>query len=184
VRDGSITDVKTVIGIFWLDAARGRLEAVMKLRAAGLAPALRRLHYLQPWPSVCRRRPSRPWRRIALPAARHFRYAAKTRSQDRIRAVLAQNGYTINNQLPFNQLTARSGSAANGMATLGLTVTNGQYAVKLGGTMLQDAASGYECIAPRVELALNYSPVLIYVATSSLPVPAAIRRYSSTSSAT
>jgi hypothetical protein len=79
------------------------------------------------------------------------------------------NGYTINNQLPFNQLTARSGSAANGMATLGLTVTNGQYAVKLGGTILQDAASGYECIAPRVELALNYSPVLIYVSNEFAP---------------
>ncbi|WP_348696776.1 hypothetical protein [Duganella fentianensis] len=79
------------------------------------------------------------------------------------------NGYTINNQLPFNQLTARSGSAANGMATLGLTVTNGQYSVKLGGSILQDAASGYECIAPRVDLSLNYSPVLIYVSNEFAP---------------
>ncbi|MYM40860.1 hypothetical protein [Duganella qianjiadongensis] len=79
------------------------------------------------------------------------------------------NGYTINNQLPFNQLTARSGSAANGMATLGLTVTNGQYGAKLGGTILQDPASGYECIAPRVDLTLNYSPVLIYVSNEFAP---------------
>ena len=79
------------------------------------------------------------------------------------------NGYTINNQLPFNQLTARSGSAANGMATLGLTVTNGQYSVKLGGSILQDAASGYECIAPRIDLSLNYSPVLIYVSNEFAP---------------
>ena len=79
------------------------------------------------------------------------------------------NGYTINNQLPFNQLTERSGSAASGMATLGLTVTNGQYGAKLGGTILQDAASGYECIAPRVDVTLNYSPVLIYVSNEFAP---------------
>jgi hypothetical protein len=79
------------------------------------------------------------------------------------------NGYTVNNQQPYNILTARSGSAEQHMATLGLTVTKGQSAVSLGGAILQDPASGYECIAPRVELSLNYSPVLIYVGNEFAP---------------
>lgn len=80
-----------------------------------------------------------------------------------------QNGYTINNQLPYRALTAKFGSIDGKMVTLGLTVTNAQYSAALGGTVLQDAASGYECIAPKVELKLNYSPVLIYVGNEFAP---------------
>ncbi len=73
------------------------------------------------------------------------------------------NGYTINTQQSYKMLTARAGTAAGNMTTLGLTVTQGQYRASLGGPLLQDPASGYECIAPQVEISLNYSPVLIYV---------------------
>jgi hypothetical protein len=79
-----------------------------------------------------------------------------------------QNGFT-NNQLPYNALTVAAGSIDNRMETLGLTVTKGQYKVKLGGPVLQDAASGYECIAPKVDVSLNYSPVLIYVGNEFAP---------------
>lgn len=80
-----------------------------------------------------------------------------------------QNGYTINNQLPYRALTAKVGSIDGRMATLGLTVTNGQYRASLGGPILQDPVSGYECIAPKVDLKLNYSPVLIYVGNEFAP---------------
>jgi hypothetical protein len=80
-----------------------------------------------------------------------------------------QNGFTINNQLPYRALTARSGSMDNRMQTLGLTVTKGMYRADLGGPILQDAASGYECIAPKLEIKLNYSPVLIYVGNEFVP---------------
>lgn len=80
-----------------------------------------------------------------------------------------QNGYTINNQLPYHALTVKAGSMDNRMETLGLTVTKGLYKVKLGGPVLQDAASGYECIAPKVDVSLNYSPVLIYVGNEFAP---------------
>ncbi|MFA9217962.1 MAG: hypothetical protein ACEQSK_12770 [Sphingomonadaceae bacterium] len=79
------------------------------------------------------------------------------------------NGYTINNQLPYKALTARAGSVAGNMATLGLTVTQGEYRASMGGAMLQDAVSGYECIAPEVGIALNYSPVKIYVGSEFVP---------------
>jgi hypothetical protein len=80
-----------------------------------------------------------------------------------------QNGYTVNNQLPYRALTARTGSMDNRMQTLGLTVTKGVYRATLGGPILQDAASGYECVAPRVTIQLNYSPVLIYVGNEFAP---------------
>lgn len=80
-----------------------------------------------------------------------------------------QNGYTINNQLPYRALTAKAGNMDNRMQTLGLTVTKGLYKVKLGGPVLQDAVSGYECIAPKVDVTLNYSPVLIYVGNEFAP---------------
>jgi hypothetical protein len=80
-----------------------------------------------------------------------------------------QNGFTINNQLPYRALTARTGSMDNRMQTLGLTVTKGIYRATLGGPILQDPASGYECVAPRVTIQLNYSPVLIYVGNEFAP---------------
>lgn len=80
-----------------------------------------------------------------------------------------QNGYTVNNQLPYRALTARTGSMDNRMQTLGLTVTKGVYRATLGGPILQDQASGYECVAPRVTIQLNYSPVLIYVGNEFAP---------------
>ena len=85
------------------------------------------------------------------------------------------NGYTINNQLSYKMLTARAGTAAGNMATLGLTVTQGQYRATLGGPLLQDAAGGYECIAPKVDISLNYSPVLIYVGNEFAPGTCAYR---------
>ena len=79
------------------------------------------------------------------------------------------NGFTINNQLPYRALTLKTGSIDGRTETLGLTVTRAQYAATMGGPILQDKVSGYECVAPRVEIKLNYSPVLIYVGNEFVP---------------
>lgn len=79
------------------------------------------------------------------------------------------NGFTINNQLPYRALTLKTGSIDGRSETLGLTVTRAQYAANMGGPILQDKVSGYECVAPRVEIKLNYSPVLIYVGNEFTP---------------
>lgn len=86
-----------------------------------------------------------------------------------------QNGFTINNQLPYRALTAKAGSIDGRTQTLGLTVTKGMYKANLGGPLLQDPVSGYECIAPKVEITLNYSPVLIYVGNEFVPGSCAYR---------
>jgi hypothetical protein len=80
-----------------------------------------------------------------------------------------QEGYTINNQLPYRALTARTGSSNRGMQTLGLTVTQGLHKAAVGGPILQDRQSGYECIAPKVDIQLYYSPVRIYVGNEFVP---------------
>lgn len=80
-----------------------------------------------------------------------------------------QDGYTINNQLPYRALTVRTGSGDRGMETLGLTVTQGLHKADVGGPTLQDPVSGYECIAPMVEIQLYYSPVRIYVGNEFAP---------------
>ena len=79
------------------------------------------------------------------------------------------NGYTVNNQLPYHALTTRTGSMDKGQETLGLTVTQGLNKAKVSGPILQDPASGYECIAPHVEIELYYSPVRIYVGNEFAP---------------
>lgn len=82
----------------------------------------------------------------------------------------SEEGYTVNNQLSYRALTARTGSMDRRMETLGLTVTQGMHKAKVSsGPVLQDAASGYECIAPRVEIQLYYSPVRIYVGNEFAP---------------
>lgn len=115
---------------------------------------------------------------VCLLAATGVQAAERTpfqvRCEDTIRksvSVLSarQEGYTINNQLPYRALTARTGSLDRRMETLGLTVTQGQHRAKVGGVVLQDPASGYECIAPQVEIELYYSPVRIYVGNEFAP---------------
>jgi hypothetical protein len=113
-----------------------------------------------------------------LAAAEGAQAAARTpfqiRCEDTISKTVSvlsskQNGYTINNQLPYRALTTKTGSIDGRMQTLGLTVTKGMYKANLGGPVLQDPVSGYECIAPKVDIALNYSPVLIYVGNEFAP---------------
>lgn len=122
----------------------------------------------------------KPWMACLLMLAAGSVQAAQQRTPFQIRcedtinktvSVLSskQNGFTVNNQLPYRALTARTGSMDNRMQTLGLTVTNGVYRATLGGPILQDLASGYECVAPRVTIQLNYSPVLIYVGNEFAP---------------
>lgn len=74
-----------------------------------------------------------------------------------------QNGYTVNTQLSYKMLTAMKGVASRNQFVLGLTRTESRVQVGLAGQMLQDPASGYECVAPKITVQLTYEPVKIYV---------------------
>ena len=110
----------------------------------------------------------------AAAAAAAARTPFQIRCEDTISKTISvlsskNNGFTINNQLPYRALTLKTGSIDGRRETLGLTVTRAQYSATLGGPMLQDPVSGYECVAPKVEVKLNYAPVLIYVGNEFAP---------------
>lgn len=74
-----------------------------------------------------------------------------------------QNGYSIDTHLPYKALTAMKGVARQNAYVLGLTKTESQIRIALAGPMLQDAVSGYECVAPQIGVSITYVPVVIYI---------------------
>ncbi|MGK5019439.1 hypothetical protein [Janthinobacterium sp. LB2P10] len=80
-----------------------------------------------------------------------------------------QNGYSIDTHLPYKALTVMKGMARANTWVLGLTKTESQVQIGLAGPMLQDPASGYECVAPQISVKLNYAPVVIYIGREFAP---------------
>ena len=61
------------------------------------------------------------------------------------------------------------GTARANTWVLGLTKTDSRVAIALAGPMLQDPASGYECVAPQITVSLTYAPVVIYIGREFAP---------------
>ncbi|AKU20266.1 hypothetical protein MJ904_25595 [Massilia sp. MB5] len=74
-----------------------------------------------------------------------------------------QNGYSVNTQLSYKSLTQMKGDYQPNSYVLGLTRTESLVKVGWTGQLLQDPESGYECIAPKIDVKLSYAPVRIYV---------------------
>lgn len=86
-----------------------------------------------------------------------------------------QNGYSIDNHLPYKALTVMKGEARRNAFVLGLTKTESQVRIALAGPMLQDPASGYECVAPQISVSITYVPVVIYIGREFAPDSCAYR---------
>jgi hypothetical protein len=89
-----------------------------------------------------------------------------------------QNGFRIDNSVGYRSLTVMKGRATNGRArpgqyVLGLTRTESRVSINIGGRLLTDPASGYECIAPRIEVRLTYPPIVVYVSREFPPASCA-----------
>ena len=80
-----------------------------------------------------------------------------------------QNGFRIDNTVGFRGLTAMKGRARPGQVVLGLTRTESIVSINVGGRLLTDPASGYECIAPHIEIKLYYPPIVVYVSREFRP---------------
>ena len=80
-----------------------------------------------------------------------------------------QSGYSIATHLSYQSLTRMKGDAPANSHVLGLTKTESRVEIGLSGAILQDAASGYECIAPRIMVKLFYVPVVVYVGSEFAP---------------
>lgn len=80
-----------------------------------------------------------------------------------------QSGYTVDNSRSYRSLTSMKGNAPANAYVLGLTRTESRMSISSGGPMLSDPLSGYECIAPKIEVELYYTPIIIYVGSEFAP---------------
>jgi hypothetical protein len=79
------------------------------------------------------------------------------------------NGYTIDNTQSFRALTALKGRAPANAFVLGLTRAQGRLSIASDGALLRDPLSGTECIAPKIDVELYYTPIVIYVGKEFAP---------------
>ncbi len=61
------------------------------------------------------------------------------------------------------------GDRTPGSYVLGLTRTESRVGIKVQGRMLSDPASGYECVAPRLDITLSYLPIVVYIGREFAP---------------
>jgi hypothetical protein len=110
----------------------------------------------------------------ALAAAAAPRTDFQARCEDSIGETLSvltgtQNGFRVDNTVGFRSLTVMKGRARPGQYVLGLTRTESHVSINVGGRLLSDPASGYECIAPHIEIKLTYPPIVMYVSRELRP---------------
>ena len=86
-----------------------------------------------------------------------------------------QDGYRVDNTHSFHGLSALKGQRAPGSYVLGLTRTESRVSIGVQGRMLTDPATGYECVAPRLEVKLRYLPIIVYVGREFAPGTCAYR---------
>ncbi|HEU4850581.1 MAG TPA: hypothetical protein VFT37_00340 [Telluria sp.] len=84
-------------------------------------------------------------------------------------------GYRVDNTVSIRQLAQMKRITTPNSYVLGLTRTESRVAVGAGGKLLQDPASGYECVAPRIDVKLFYVPIVVYVGSEFSPGSCAYR---------
>lgn len=102
------------------------------------------------------------------------RTAFQARCEDSITESLSvltgtRNGFRIDNTVGFRALTVMKGRARPGQVVLGLTRTESVVSINVGGRLLTDPASGYECIAPHIDIKLYYPPIVVYIGREFRP---------------
>jgi len=88
---------------------------------------------------------------------------------------IRQPTYRVDNTLSVRSLTAMKGPAPPGSYVLGLTRTESQVVISVAGRMLHDPQTRYECLAPRLKVALFYVPIVVYVGREFAPGTCAYR---------
>jgi hypothetical protein len=84
-------------------------------------------------------------------------------------------GYRVDNTVSLRQLARMKRVATLNSYVLGLTRTESRVSVAAGGTILQDPTTGYECVAPRIDVKLYYVPIVVYVGSEFAPGSCAYR---------
>lgn len=76
----------------------------------------------------------------------------------------SQSGYSVDHAVSSRVLNAMGIHTYPSEQMLGLTELQTSIEIDFDGPVLQDEQSGTECLAPRIEVALRYMPVKVYVA--------------------
>jgi len=79
------------------------------------------------------------------------------------------NGYRIDNSIPYRTLTQMKRPAVANGYVLGLTRTESRVSIRIDGKMLTEPGSGLECVAPRIDVVLYYQPIVVYVGREFKP---------------
>ncbi len=111
---------------------------------------------------------------LAATGAAHARTPFQARCEDTIGQTVSvltasQNGYSVNTDLSYKTLTGMKNPGRGYAYVLGLTHTEFRVRIGLDGELLQDRASGYECIAPHIKVTLSYEPIVVYVGKEFAP---------------
>jgi len=111
---------------------------------------------------------------LAMPAMAQARTPFQAQCEDTIGDTVSvlssrQQGYRIDNTRSYFDLTRLKGAVQRGSWVLGLTHTEARVSIKVGGRMLTDQATGHECVAPRIDVNLDYQPIVIYVSREFPP---------------
>jgi hypothetical protein len=110
--------------------------------------------------------------------------AARTPFQDRCESIAPgpsatftarDSGYRIDNSLSYRSLTEMKRPGVHGGFVLGLTRTESRVSIKVDGKLLTEPGSGMECVAPRIEVALYYQPIVVYIGREFEPGTCAYR---------
>lgn len=117
---------------------------------------------------------------LCFPAAASARTAFQARCEDSIAESVSvtssrQEGYRVDNSYSFHGLSALKGHRAPGSYVLGLTHTEARVTIGVQGALLTDPLTGYECVAPRIEVKLRYLPIIVYVGREFAPGTCAYR---------
>jgi hypothetical protein len=117
---------------------------------------------------------------LALAAPAHARSAFQARCETMAAAASTDftsrdNGYRIDNSIPFRALTGmKRPNVAHGFV-LGLTRTESRVSIKVDGKLLADPVTRVECVAPRIEVELYYQTIVLYVGREFVPGTCAYR---------
>jgi len=85
------------------------------------------------------------------------------------------NGYRIDNSIPYRALTQMKRPNVTSGFVLGLTRTESRVSVKVDGQLLTEPRSGLECVAPHIDVKLYYQPIVVYVGSEFAPDTCAYR---------
>ncbi|MDQ2823149.1 MAG: hypothetical protein M3Y65_22675 [Pseudomonadota bacterium] len=97
----------------------------------------------------------------------HARTPFQVRCEDTIGKTVSvlssqENGFRIDSTRSYRTLSQMKQGARNSIV-LGLTRTESRVSIGVGGKMLSDKVSGYECVAPRIDVDVHYLPIIIYI---------------------